>query len=65
MLQSLIHTLNISSCYQKYRWLALSPVRGMREPFSGSMQLPKLQFQSVIYGNPEQANWHESFPTHM
>ena len=28
------------------------------------MQLQKLQFQSVIYGNPEHSNWHQSFPTH-
>ena len=34
-------------------WLALNPVGGMREPLSGSMQLQKLQFQSVIYRNPE------------
>ena len=46
-------------------WLALNPVGGMREPPSGSMQLQKLQFQSVIYGNPEHSNWHQSFPTHI
>ena len=46
-------------------WLALSPVRGMREPTSGSIQLQKLQFQSVIYGNPEHSNWHQSIPTHI
>ena len=45
-------------------WLAPNPVRGMREPPSGSMQLQKLQFQSIIYGNPEHPNWHQSFPTH-
>ena len=28
------------------------------------MQLQKLQFQSVIYGNPEHSNW-QSFPTHI
>ena len=46
-------------------WLAPNPVRGMREPPSGSMQLQKLQFESVIYGNPEHSNWHQSFPTHI
>ena len=46
-------------------WLALNLVGGMREPPSGSMQLQKLQFQSVIYGNPEHSNWHQSFPTHI
>ena len=46
-------------------WLALNPVGGMREPPSGSMQLQKLQFQSVIYGNPEHSNRHQSFPTHI
>ena len=46
-------------------WLALNPVRGMREPPSGSMQLQKLQFESVIYGNPEHSNWHQSFPMHI
>ena len=46
-------------------WLALNPVAGMREPPSGSMQLQKLQFQSVIYRNPEHSNWHQSFPTHI
>ena len=46
-------------------WLDLNPVGGMREPPSGSMQLQKLQFQSVIYGNPEHSNWHQSFPTHI
>ena len=46
-------------------WLALNPVGGMRELPSGSMQLQKLQFQSVIYGNPEHSNWHQSFPTHI
>ena len=46
-------------------WQALNPVRGMREPPSGSMQLQKLQFQSVIYGNPAHSNWHQSFPTHI
>ena len=46
-------------------WLALNPVGGMREPPSGSMQLQKLQFQSVIYGNPEHSNWHQIFPTHI
>ena len=46
-------------------WLALNPVGGMREPPSGSMQLQKLQFQSVIYGNPEHSNWHQSFPAHI
>ena len=29
------------------------------------MQLQKLQFQSVIYGNPELSNWHQGFPTHI
>ena len=28
----------------------------------GSMQLQKLQFQSVIYGHPEHTNWYQSFP---
>ena len=46
-------------------WLALNLVGGMREPPSGSMQLQKLQFQSVIYGNPEHSNWYQSFPTHI
>ena len=46
-------------------WLAPNPVRGMRRPPSGPMQLQKLQFQSVIYGNPEHSNWHQSFPTHI
>ena len=46
-------------------WLARNPVRGMREPPSGSMQLQKLQFQSVIYGIPEHSNWHQSFSTHI
>ena len=46
-------------------WLALNLVGGMREPPSGSIQLQKLQFQSVIYGNPEHSNWHQSFPTHI
>ena len=27
------------------------------------MQLQKSQ--SVIYGNPEHSNWHQSFPTHI
>ena len=46
-------------------WLAPNPVRGMCEPPSGSMQLQKLQFQSVICGNPEHSNWHQIFPTHI
>ena len=41
------------------------PRSGMREPPSGSMQLQKLQFESVIYGNPEHSNWHQSFPMHI
>ena len=46
-------------------WLALNPVGGMREPPSGSMQQQKLQFQSVIYGNPEQSNWHKFSHAHL
>ena len=46
-------------------WRALNLVGGMREPPSGSMQVQKLQFQSVIYGNPEHSNWHQRFPTHI
>ena len=46
-------------------WLAMNPVRGIREPPSRSMHLQKLQFQSVIYGNPEHSNWYQSFPTHI
>ena len=29
------------------------------------MQLQELQFQSVIYGNPEHSNWLQSLPTHI
>ena len=46
-------------------WLALNPVPDMREPPSVSMQLQKLQFQSVIYGNPEHSNWHQNFSAHI
>ena len=34
------------------------------EPRSGSLQLQKLQFQSVIYGDPEHSNWQFSH-THL
>ena len=46
-------------------WLALNPVRGMRERHSWSIQLQKLQFQSVIYGNPGHSNWNQNLPIHI